>query len=121
MVDARRSGGGITEEGLTFGHGAGIDERGQAAALGVCGVVAGVDLDLVAREVLQAGDDGRLLGRDGAHQALAWLHVFGGLKGVHRGHQCGGGRGEEGQGAVGHAHGATASGRPVRRREKKKR
>lgn len=47
-----------SEERLTFGHGAGVDKRGQAAALGFGGVVAGMDLDLVAGEVLQAGDDG---------------------------------------------------------------
>lgn len=47
-----------SEERLTFGHGAGVDKRGQAAALAFAGVVAGVDLDLVAGEVLQAGDDG---------------------------------------------------------------
>lgn len=51
------------------------------------------------------------------HQALAWLRVLGGLKDVHRGHQGGGGCGEEvGQSAIGHAHGAAASGRPERRR-----
>lgn len=41
----------------TLRHGAGADVRCHAAAGRVRGVVAGVDLDLVAGEVSQVGDD----------------------------------------------------------------
>lgn len=47
---------------LTLRHGSSADVSGHAAALEVPGVVARHDLDLVAGEVVQVGNDGRLLG-----------------------------------------------------------
>lgn len=47
---------------LTLWHRSSADVRRHAAALEVAGVVARHDLDLVAGEVVQVGDDGRLLG-----------------------------------------------------------
>lgn len=55
----------------TFRHGAGADVRRHAAAAGFGQVVAGVDLDLVAGEVTQVGDDGGLLGVDRDHGLCA--------------------------------------------------
>lgn len=56
---------------FTFGHRAGADVRRHAAAARVGRVVAGVDLDLVAGEVAQVGDDGGLLGEHGDHSLAA--------------------------------------------------
>lgn len=47
---------------LTLWHRPSADVRSHAAALEVVWVVARHDLDLVAGEVVQVGDDGRLLG-----------------------------------------------------------
>ena len=47
----------------TLWHGARADVGGHAAAQGVCEVVAGQDLDLVAGEVVQVGDHRGLLGK----------------------------------------------------------
>ncbi|TNN58057.1 hypothetical protein EYF80_031729 [Liparis tanakae] len=79
---------------LTFRHCAGADIRGHAAAERVGRVVAGVDLDLVAGEVAQGGDDRGLLGMDVDHDlcALKVLLVLGDLCAVGRA----GGGGEEG-------------------------
>lgn len=57
---------------ITFRHGAGADIRCHAAAGGVGGMVAGVDLDLVAGEVAQVGDNGGLLGVDCDHSFCAF-------------------------------------------------
>lgn len=59
--------------GLTFGQRAGIDVCRHAAAARVFGVVAGLDLDLVAGEVEQVGDDGRLFGAGFEHHLWALL------------------------------------------------
>lgn len=45
----------------TLWHGARADVGRHAAALQVRGVVARHDLDLIAGEMMQVGDDGRLL------------------------------------------------------------
>lgn len=55
----------------TFGQGAGADISCHAAAGRVSRVIAGVDLDLVAGEVAQVGDDRWLLGEDSDHRLSA--------------------------------------------------
>lgn len=57
---------------LTFRHCAGADIRCHAAAGGVGRVVTGMDLDLVAGEVAQVGDDGGFLGMDSDHSLCAF-------------------------------------------------
>lgn len=57
---------------LTFRHCAGADIRRHAAAGGVGRVVTGMDLDLVAGEVAQVGDDGGFLGVDSDHSLCAF-------------------------------------------------
>lgn len=99
----------------TLGHGAGADVRCHAAAGLVRRVVAGVDFDLVAGEVAQAGDDRGLLVRDENH-CLGTFKVL--LILVIR-DTCapgqGGGGGEEGVRSVGDAHqGAPLPGAPGR-------
>lgn len=88
---------------LTFRQRAGADVGRHAAAAGVDGVVAGVDLDLVAGEVAELGDDRGLLGvhRDHGLLALEGLVTLGDRRAVRRGAQCGG---EERVCMVGHAH-----------------
>lgn len=96
---------------LTFRHGAGADICCHAAAGRLAGVVAGVDLDLVAGKVAQVGDDRGLLGqhrhhRLGALEGLLALVVWN-TSAVRRA----GGGGEEGKRSVGDAHhGAPLSG-----------
>lgn len=69
---------------LTLWHRPSADVRGHAAALEVVEVVARHDLDLVAGEVVQVGDDDRLLGghlqlqlgersRRGDYEVSRWL------------------------------------------------
>lgn len=57
--------------GLTFRQRAGIDVCRHAAAALVCEVVAGLDLDLVAGEVEQVGDDRGLFGAGFEHHLRA--------------------------------------------------
>lgn len=57
---------------FTFRHCAGADICCHAAAGGVGGVVAGVDLNLVASEVAQVGDDSGLFGVDRDHSLCAF-------------------------------------------------
>lgn len=45
----------------TFGHGSGTDESSNAAAFEVRGMVAGHDLYLITGEMVQVGNDCRLL------------------------------------------------------------
>lgn len=87
---------------LTFRQRAGADVRRHAAAAGLSGVVAGVDLDLVAGEVTKVGDDRGFLGVDRHHRlfALEGLAAFRVIRSV-RGGECSG----EGRARlVGHAH-----------------
>lgn len=56
---------------LTFRQRAGADVRRHAAAAGLSGVVAGVDLDLVAGEVTKVGDDCGFLGVNHDHRLFA--------------------------------------------------
>lgn len=90
------------ERSLTFRHGAGADEGRHAAGRGD-GLVAGVDLDLVAGEVSQVGDDGGLLGVDSDHglRAFEGFLVLIGEAGAPGG---AGGGGEEGERCVGDPH-----------------
>lgn len=87
---------------LTFRHCAGADICGHAAADRVGRVVAGVDLDLVAGEVAQGGDDSGPLGMDVDHNLCAFK-VFLVLWDFCAVGRAGGG-GEEGLGPVGNAH-----------------
>lgn len=89
---------------LTFRHGAGADVRCHAAAAGFGQVVAGVDLDLVAGEVAQVGNDGGLLGVDRDHGLCAlkgFLILVVRDTGAVR---WAGGSGEEGVCSVGDTH-----------------
>lgn len=99
---------------LTFRQRAGTDIGRHAAAAGVGGVVAGVDLDLVAGEVAQLGDDRGLLGVNHDHRLFAFegLLTFWAVRAV-RGAQCGG---ERSVCLVGHAH----DGAPLSRAPKNK-
>lgn len=45
----------------TLWHGPSADVSSHAAALQICGMVAGHYLDLITGEMVQVGDDGRLL------------------------------------------------------------
>lgn len=104
-----------TKRFRTLGHGAGADVRRHAAAGLLRGVVAGVDFDLVAGEVAQAGDDRGLLVRDKDHRlgALKVLLVLV-VRDARAPDEAGGG-GEEGVRSVGDAHhGAPLPGAPGR-------
>lgn len=95
---------------LTFRHRAGADIRCHAAAARVGRVVAGVDLNLVAGEVAQAGDDSGLLGVDGYHRLCAFKGFFVLILGDACAPGWAGGGGEEGVGSVGDSHhGASLS------------
>lgn len=85
---------------LTFRQRAGADVRRHAAAAGVSGVIAGVDLDLVAGEVAEAGDDSGFLGVNHDHRlfALKGLITFGVIRAVWGAERSG----EEGPRLVGH-------------------
>lgn len=87
---------------LTFRQRAGADVGRHAAAAGVGGVVAGVDLDLVAGEVAQLGDDRGLLGVNHDHRLFVFegLITFWDIRAV-RGTQC---SGEGSVCLVGYAH-----------------
>lgn len=52
---------GATVPVRTLWHGSSADVSGHAAAFEICGVVAGHDLYLITGEMVQVGDDSRLL------------------------------------------------------------
>lgn len=70
---------------ITLRHGAGIDEGGDAAEIQVLCVVTRLDLNLVAGEVMQVGDDYRFFTDDLKHQLFLWLGSGGGPVGQVRG------------------------------------
>lgn len=93
---------------LTFRHCAGADVRCHAASGRVVRVVASVDLDLVAGEVAQTGNDSGLLGMHSDHS----LSAFKGLLVLTLRDVCApggaGGGGEERVRSVGDAHHRTS-------------
>lgn len=86
---------------LTFGQRAGADVRRHAAAAGLSGVVAGVDLDLVAGEVAEARDNRGFLGVNHDHRlfALKGLITFWVIRALWGAERSG----EQGPRLVGHA------------------
>lgn len=86
---------------LTFGQSAGADVRRHAAAAGLSGVVAGVDLDLVAGEVAEARDNRGFLGVNHDHRlfALKGLITFWVIRALWGAERSG----EQGPRLVGHA------------------
>ncbi len=61
---------------LTFRQGAGVDVCWHAAAVRICGMVTGMDLDLVAGEVDQFGNDHELFGVGFEHHLLTLVLLW---------------------------------------------
>lgn len=87
---------------LTLRQGSGVDVCWHAAAVRICGMVAGLNFDLVAGEVDQVGDDHELFGAGFEHHFLTLFFLrarSGGKVG-----QAGRRAREIRQGSVGHAN-----------------